>query len=195
MSPGAAMITAAQIIERATGRVVPGMIRPATQSDKVLWTHWHGQMPAGAEDTHWEWDRLMDLAFALPERFAVYSLEAEGELQGLRMLEVSEDDVDAYGVHALRLSTAPWNREPELRYRGVGSLLVGVAILRSLSDGRGGCVHCESLPAAEAFHKKNGMVAFNGLSAEGLRRYRFTSEDGQAFLNRLRREGLIPWPI
>jgi hypothetical protein len=175
--------------------MVTGHVRPVTQSDKVLWTHWHGLMPRDAEDAHWEWNELIDLAAALPERFAVYALEAEGELQGLRMLEVSEDDVEAYGVHALRLSTAPWNREPELRYRGVGSVLVSLAIWRSFQDGRRGQAHCESLPLAEAFHGKNGMMVFDDLSDEGLRRYRFTEEAARAFLERLKAEGLIAWRI
>jgi hypothetical protein len=183
------------IIERSSGRVVSGEIRPALAGDKVLWSHWHGLMPRDAEDARWEWDKLMDLAHAMPEQFAVYSLVAEGELQGLRMLEVSEDDVEAYGVHALRLSTAPWNRPPEPRFRGVGSVLVGSAIVRSLRDGRNGLAHCESLPRAEPFHEKNGMVVFDDLSPDGLRRYRFTEESAWNFLMRLRQEGLISWSI
>ena len=179
------------IVERATGNLVGGVIRPAKPSDKVLWTHWHGEMPADAEDGHWEWDVFMDWGMLMPERFAVYALEAAGELQGLRMIEVSEDDVERYGVHALRLSTAPWNRGPAGRYKGTGSLLVAIAILRSLEDGRQGNVHCESLPAAEAFHERNGMVVFDDLSAEGLRRYRFTAEAGWDFILRLERDGLI----
>jgi hypothetical protein len=179
------------IVDRATDRKVPGQIRPARASDKVLWSRWHGRMPRDAEDAHWEWDRLMDLAGIVPEQFAVYALEAEGDLQGLRMLEVSEDDVKTHGTHALRLSTAPWNRSPENKYRGVGSLLVGTAILRSLDDGHRGCSHCESLPDAEPFHEKNGMVVFNGISNEGLRRYRFTEETARIFVGRLRQEGLL----
>jgi hypothetical protein len=100
----------------------------------------------------------MDWGTFFPEQFAVYALEAAGELQGLRMLEVSEDDVERYGIHAMRLSTAPWNRPPVRRYDGVGSLLVGIAILRSQQDTYGGNVHCESLPGAEAFHERNGMA-------------------------------------
>jgi hypothetical protein len=179
------------IIERATTRRIEAIIRPVKPSDKVLWTHWHSEMPPGAEDAHWEWDRFMDWPTFYPERFAVYALEAAGELQGLRMLEISEDDVDSYGIHALRLSTAPWNRPPARRYEGVGSLLVGIAILQSLESSHDGCVHCESLPAAEAFHERNGMVLFDDLSEEGLRRYRFTAETGSDFLLRLERDGLI----
>jgi hypothetical protein len=70
-------------------------------------------------------------------------------------------------------------------------LLVGIAIRRSEQDSRGGCVHCESLPGAEAFHERNGMVLFDGLSEEGLKRYRFTAEAGRVFLARLERDGLI----
>jgi hypothetical protein len=101
-----------RIAEFASGRHVDGLLRPAGLSDKVLWTHWHGKMPPGAEDAHWEWDALIDLAAAMPDRFEVYALEAAEDLQGLGMLEVSENDVDEYGVHLLRLSTAPWNRPP-----------------------------------------------------------------------------------
>ncbi len=179
------------IIERETGNRVPAVIRPVRPSDKVLWTHWHSEMPLDAEDAHWEWDQFMDWPTFYPERFAVYALEAVGELQGLRMLEISEDDVAEYGIHALRLSTAPWNRPPVRRYQGVGSLLVGIAILRSQQDSHGGCVHCESLPGAEAFHRSNGMVVFDELSEEGLRRYQFTTETGRDFLARLERDGLI----
>jgi hypothetical protein len=179
------------IIERETGSRIGAVIRPVKPSDKVLWTHWHGELPPNAEDAHWEWDKFMDWPTFFPERFAVYALEAAGELQGLRMLEVSEDEVEQYGVHALRLSTAPWNRPPARRYQGVGSLLVGVAILRSLQDTRGGCIHCESLPGAEAFHENNGMVVFDDLSEDGLRRYRFTAEAGADFLRQLERDALI----
>ena len=121
----------------------------------------------------------------------MYALEAEGELQGLRMLQVSDDEVEQYGIHALRVSTAPWNRPPEPRYRGVGTALVAVAVRRSIRDGRQGQVHCESLPGAEPFHLRNGMVAFDGLSTEGLARLRFTAEAGYEFLRRVIQEGLI----
>jgi hypothetical protein len=182
------------IVERATGQLTEGLIRPARRSDKVLWSHWHGALYGGSEDGHWQWDDLIDQAFADPDQFLVYALEAREELQGLRMIQVTEDEVEQYGVHALRLSTAPWNRQPELRFRGVGSLLVAVAILRSQADGRDGHIHCESLPESEAFHRSNGMVVFNGRSTEDLPRYRFTSATASGFLHRLRSKGLLPWP-
>ncbi len=134
---------------------------------------------------------LIDLSQAMPERFACYSLLAEGELQGLRMLEVSEDEVVEYGTHALRLSTAPWNRRPVLRFRGVGSVLVAAGLQRSFDDGHQGCMHCSSLPHAEAFHRRNGMVLFDDMDEEGLKRYRFDEAAARDYLARLRREGLL----
>jgi hypothetical protein len=181
------------ILDTRNRELVEGVVRLARQEDKVLWSHWHGALYRGAEDAHWAWDDLIDQAFADPDQFVVYALEARSELQGLRMIQVAQDEVEDYGVHALRLSTAPWNRPPDVRYRGVGSLLVAVAILRSLEDGRDGQVHCESLPGAEEFHRNNGMVVFDGLSDEGLSRYRFTGSLANRFLHRLRCKGLLRW--
>ena len=181
------------ILDTRNQELVEGVVRLARQEDKVLWTHWHGALYRDSEDGYWEWDALIDQAFADPEQFVVYALEARSELQGLRMIQVSQDEVEEYGVHALRLSTAPWNRRPQVRYRGVGSLLVATAILRSLADGRGGQIHCESLPESEVFRRQNGMVVFDGLSDEGLSRYRFVEATANRFLHRLRCKGLLPW--
>ncbi len=155
------------VVERDSQQFVEGVIRPVREDDKVLWSHWHGALEAGAEDGHWAWDDLMDQAFADPDQFVVYALEAFGELQGLRMIQISQNEVEEYGIHALRLSTAPWNRPPMVRYRGVGSLLVAIAILRSQADARDGHIHCESLPGAEEFHRKNGMMFFAGRRLRG----------------------------
>lgn len=147
-------------------------------------------MRPDAEDAQWEWDELMDMAIALPGQFEVYVLETGGELQGLRMLELTGADVARWGVHAMRLSTAPWNRPPERRFSGVGSILVGVALMRSI-EGYDGCSYCESLPAAEEFHCRNGMERVSGFSNEGLLRFRFSQSAAEQFLDRLRSDGLI----
>jgi hypothetical protein len=180
------------IIRRSTGELVAAEIRPSTFEDALLWARgWVPHFPADAEDSSWDWVALMDLSQAMPERFACSSLLAAGELQGLRMLEVSEDEVAEYGTHALRLSTAPWNRPPEQRFRGAGSLLVASGLFRSLTDGHRGRMHCSSLPQAEAFHQRNGMALFDDLDEEGLRRYRFDDAAARDYLARLRQEGLL----
>jgi len=180
-----------RIVERASGRLIDGMVRPARVSDKVFWTRWHAHMPPDAEDTHWEWDDLIDLARAMPDRFEAYALETAENLEGLRLLEISESEVEQYGVHALRLSVAPWNRPPKRRHTGVGSVLVAIAILRSVELGYRGRIHCESLPGAEEFHERNGMIRLDEISNEGLRRFYFTEPGAALFLTRLRDEGLL----
>ncbi len=95
------------IIRRSTNEPMPAEMRPSTFEDALLWARgWVPHFAADAEDSGWDWGELIDLSQAMPDRFACYSLLAEGELQGLRMLEVSEDEVAEYGTHALRLSTA-----------------------------------------------------------------------------------------
>ncbi len=178
------------IIRRATNERIMAELRPSTPEDALLWMRdWVPRFPADAEDSGWDWLGLIDIAQEVPNQFACYSLLAQGELQGLRMLEVSEDEVDEYGTHAMRLSTAPWNRKPERRFRGVGSLMVAVGLFRSIADGHQGCMHFSSLPGAEAFHEHNGAVCFDGLDKGGLKRYRFDEAATRDCLARLRREG------
>ncbi len=180
------------IIRRSTNERIVAELRSSKMEDALLWArYWVPQFPAGAEDSGWDWSELIDLSQAMPDRFVCYSLLAQGELQGLRMLEVSEDEVERYGTHALRLSTAPWNRKPELRFRGVVSLLAAAGLLRSIADGHQGGMHCSSFPRAEAFHERNGMVCFDGLDEEGLKRYRFDEAAAQDYLARLRKEGIL----
>ncbi len=180
------------IIRRSTNEPMRAELRPSTFEDALLWAQtWAPHFPAEAEDAGWDWRQYIDLSQAVPDQFVCFSLLAQGELQGLRMLEVSEDEVDEYGTHALRLATAPWNRKPEPRFRGVGSLLVAAGLLRSVADGHEGCMHCSSLPRAEAFHQRNGMVLFDDLDEEGLRRYRFDEAAARDYLARLRVEGLL----
>lgn len=182
------------IVRRRDEQRLDAELRPSRREDALRWAReWAPRWPAAAafEDAHWDWADLIELAEAMPARFACYSLLADGRLQGFRFLEVSEDEVDLYGTHALRVSTAPWNREPELEYRGVGSLLVAAGLLRSEADGHEGRMHCSSLPAAERFHERNGMMRFNGLDEEGLARYQFIAESSRAFLARLRGDGYL----
>ena len=70
-------------------------------------------------------------------------------------------------------------------------MLVAVGLLRSQSDGHARQMHCSSLPEAEDFHHRNGMVRFDGLDEEGLARYRFDDDAARAFLARLRTDGYL----
>ncbi|MHB1558067.1 MAG: hypothetical protein ACYC61_11440 [Isosphaeraceae bacterium] len=109
------------ILDTRSHELVEDVVRLARQEDKVLWSHWHGALYQDSEDGHWEWDAFIDQAFADPEQFVVYALESRSELQGLRMIQVSQDEVEEYGVHALRLSTAPGIAGPRFDTEGWGA--------------------------------------------------------------------------
>lgn len=113
------------------------------------------------EDLHWEWDKKTEWSrskLAL-QRFA---LTAEGELQGLMMLNLAKysklpNQVGRHVTYVEFLATAPWNRPDfvaESRYRGVGLALMRVAIEVSRSESFKGRVGLHSLPQACAFYRK-----------------------------------------
>lgn len=175
-------------------RPIEAELRRSEDGDALRWARqWAPEWPAAVafEDAHWDWEALIDLSLVMPEQFACYCVLVGGELQGLHLLEVSEDEVALYGTHALRVSTAPWNRRPQRRYRGVGSLLIAAGLMRSIGDDHEGQLHCSSLPKAELFHANNGMERFNGLDDEGLARFRFHPEGARDFLARLRAGGYL----
>jgi hypothetical protein len=180
-----------RIVDRATGDKVDGIIRLATLGDKVLWSRWHSWMPAEAEDAHWQWDTFIDVSLAFPTLAPVFSLEASGELQGVMLLEVALPTRESLGFHVDRLSTAPWNRPPQSRYRGVGSVFLGDAILRHLAADFDGRVYLSSLPAAEGFYRRLGMTEFGERDPEGLRQFAFEPDAGWAHIYALGQDGQI----
>jgi hypothetical protein len=180
-----------RIVDRVTGESVGGLIRPVRLSDAMLWTRWHEWMPADAEDAHWEWDHFIHIGVALPQQYPVFALEAGGELQGLMLLEVALPRVADQGFHVSRLSTAPWNRPPESRLRGVGSVFLGDASLRSLASGHDGRIYLSSLPQAEAFYQRIGMRELQGRDPEGLLQFAWDPDAAWAHIVSLERDGLI----
>jgi hypothetical protein len=180
-----------RIADRATGERVSGLIRLVRLSDKVLWSAWHEWMPASAEDAHWEWDSFIDISVAMPQQYPVFALEAAGELQGLMLLEVALPNVAEWGFHVNRLSTAPWNRPPDSRLRGVGSVFLGDAGLRSLAANHVGRIYLSSLPGAENFYRRIGMRELSERDPEGLRQFGWDADGAWVHVMSLERDGLI----
>jgi hypothetical protein len=173
-----------RIIETATGRQVPAEIRPARPEDAALWLNWHGQMPADAENGHWQWDQYILLAERLPQQLACFVLVAKGALQGLMLLELKHtNDLGESDIHGLRLSVAPWNRGAERHYKGVGAMLLTRAILLSVEMGFEGRFWLESLPSAEDFYRHMGMIELPERDLEsGLRRFKLDAQTARAVL-------------
>ena len=112
------------------------------------------------EDLHWDWDsKLKDINGLLAYR--TFSVVCEGRLQGLMIVDLTRSGrlVSQAGkplVYVEFLATAPWNRK-ELTsspvFRGVGSVLVYVAIQLSLDEQFHGRIGLHSLPRANDFYQ------------------------------------------
>lgn len=175
------------LIEKATGRTVAGEMRSARVEDIKLWLRWLPGMSLEAEDVHWEWDEFIALALDYPSQIVAYVLIAEKALQGLMLLELEFEDGEGNAcIHGLRISTAPWNRPPNNRYRFVGSLLVAQAVELSIGMGCEGRLWLESLPGAEEFYRGLGMIGLREKSVkEGLTPFKFDSATARVFLEQM----------
>lgn len=179
------------LLRRADSVFVAGTIRSTSLSDKMLWTRWHEEMPADAEDGHWEWDQFIDLSLTFPNQIHIAALELASQLQGLMWLDLTTERSEGWGYHIARVSTAPWNRPPDSVYRGVGSILIASAIFKSLHDNRDGRIYLESLPGAEDYYRRCGMQECGRSDEEHLLQFRFDPEGAWDFVMRLEREGYL----
>ena len=116
------------------------------------------------EDSLWDWRRKERL-YGKDPGVEKYAVEAEGVTQGLIMFDTlgyrSWFAPEQSVVYVQYIATAPWNR-PEFQeppeYRSVGRTLLNFARYRSEEIGYGGLVGLHSLPGAEKFYEKNGMI-------------------------------------
>jgi GNAT superfamily N-acetyltransferase len=143
------------------GRLVPLEARHVEQFD-LLWQPL--LLEFEAVDARLSW-RFKQQLMERNANYECYALECEGLTQGLLMLETQNRwsffDRGQRSVYVEVIMTAPWNREsiqrpPELR--GVGTALMLFARQRSRDLGYLGCVGLKSLPGAERFYERRGMM-------------------------------------
>jgi hypothetical protein len=128
---------------------------------------WRERLRTSAdEDRYWDWEQkqriyLTDSAGI----YEGYAIECEGLTQGMMILQVrgyrSQVEPNRRLVYVHSLATAPWNRlsNPDSNgFRAVGSVLLQFARFRSEELEYGGLVGLHSLPAAEMFYRKMGMI-------------------------------------
>jgi hypothetical protein len=96
-----------------------------------------------------------------------FAIECNGDTQGLMIVSLLKlSRIEATKgkplVYIDFLETAPWNRDSlaEPRFRGVGSVMLAVAIQLSLDEGFHGRIGLHSLPQSEAWYSKRGMTNF-----------------------------------
>lgn len=118
------------------------------------------------EDKYWDWAFKQQSADN-HDRYECYAIEADGQMQGLMMLETqwhkSKMRANQPLVFVDAISAAPWNRVQVVRpprFRRVGSVLLEFARTRSEALGYEGRVGLESLPGAEGFYERLNMIRF-----------------------------------
>jgi hypothetical protein len=115
------------------------------------------------EDKYWDW--MFKLRYvANNDNLEIYAIECENQTQGLMQIETqmhgSQIDRGKRLIYIDGIATAPWNRleiQNPPRFKGIGSILLNFARLRSFDLGYGGRVGLHSLPGAEGFYNKKNM--------------------------------------
>ena len=130
-------------------------------------TIWKDRLRTSADaDQYWDWEQKQRLYLGSGEgRYEGYAIECEEMTQGLMLLQIQgqrfQVDPTRPLVYVLSLATAPWNRitAPDPNgFRAVGRVLLKFAQFRSEELGYGGLVGLHSLPNAEKFYRKMGML-------------------------------------
>jgi hypothetical protein len=147
--------------------VIGSLVTLTTKHLDDFRTVWKEQLKTSAdEDRYWDWNQKQRIYLAGGiDTYEGYAIECEGLTQGMMILQLrgyrSQIEATRRLVYIHSLATAPWNRlsSPDPNgFRSVGSALLRFARFRSEELGYGGLVGLHSLPAAEMFYRKMGMI-------------------------------------
>jgi GNAT superfamily N-acetyltransferase len=141
---------------------------------------------------HWDWPRKAARVQGLLA-FRGFCVLVGGETQGMAQVDLTKSarapaQAGKPMVYVEYLEAAPWN-SPELgrvpRYRGVGTALLSAAVALSVEEGFKGRIGLHSLPQADDFYRRRGMVDLGPDPDPGHQRLRYfemTAEQARAFL-------------
>jgi hypothetical protein len=147
--------------------VIGSLVTLTTKHLDDFRTIWREQLRTSTdEDQYWDWEQKQRIyltgGMGLYEGYAI---ECEGLNQGMMILQVrgyrSQIEPNRKLVYVHSLATAPWNRlsNPDPSgFRAIGGALFRFARFRSEELDYGGLVGLHSLPAAEMFYRKMGMI-------------------------------------
>ena len=128
---------------------------------------WRERLRTSAdEDQYWDWEQKQRIYLAGGMGiYEGYAIECEQLTQGMMLLQIrgyrSQIEPTRRLVYVHSLATAPWNRilNPDISgFRAVGGALLRFARLRSEELNYGGLVGLHSLPNAEVFYRKMGLI-------------------------------------
>jgi hypothetical protein len=139
---------------------------------------------------HWNWaEKVADAGNILG--FRMFCVTAQGMTQALMRVDLTKTArLDSMSgkplVYVDYLEVAPWNQSfagTPKKYRGAGPILLAAAAELSCEEGFKGRLGLHSLPQAEAFYEKAGMIDLGpDAEVQNLRYYEMTSEVAQALL-------------
>ncbi|NJR32079.1 MAG: GNAT family N-acetyltransferase [Chamaesiphon sp. CSU_1_12] len=152
---------------RDASSIVGSLVTLTTKHLNDFSAVWREQLKTSAdEDQYWDWEQKQRIYLAGGAGiYEGYAIECERLTQGMMILQVkgyrSQIDANRRLVYVHSLATAPWNRisNPDPNgFRAVGSALLRFARFRSEELDYGGLVGLHSLPTAEIFYRKMGMI-------------------------------------
>jgi hypothetical protein len=124
----------------------------------------HSQLMGDGQHEHGHWDWRNKREWIDNGHFVLVALERESECQGLmavRSLPRPSRLSAGAVLYVDYLESAPWNLKswvPTPRYLGVGTVLLSEAVRMSIAEQLNGCIGLHSLPQAERFYEKCGLV-------------------------------------
>jgi hypothetical protein len=141
----------------------------------------------GAPDAHWEWAEKWHHMGSMHRMLIL----AEGDIvEALMRLDISKPsrlETASYTPIAYieNLAVGPWNR-PQLqsppRFKGLGNLMLGVAIAVSTSEGMNGRCGLHSLIQSEGFYHRAGMQDLGISPPERLTYFEFSPDGAKRFM-------------
>lgn len=141
----------------------------------------------GAPDSHWDWAEKSQQMGSMHRMLAL----ADGDIvEAIMRLDVSKPSrlvTTSYTqiVYVEYLAVGPWNRPPiqsPPRFKGLGKLMLGVAVAVSSSEGMNGRCGLHSLIQSEGFYRRAGMQDLGIDPAEDMTYFEFSPDGAKKFL-------------
>jgi len=139
---------------------------------------------------HWDW-RQKRAGVAGLLAFPGFSIMADDVTQGLAQVDLTRSARSAEHqgkplAYVDYLEVAPWNRSDRgnvPRFKGVGTALLTAIAALSVDEGFKGRLGLHSLPQADDFYRRTGLIDLGPDAAyQGLRYFEMTEDRARAFL-------------
>lgn len=160
---------------------------PEVSQTDEKWVEMLGKFDA--QDSHWEWRTKCSVAPGTNRR--ILALLNAGDVEAAMCLRFGKQSRAAEPlpiVYVDYVAVAPWNRKAiqnPLRFRRLGTVMLGTAVAVSTSMGLEGRCGLHSLSQAEGFYRRIGMSDFgNDAANSSLRYFEFSDKAAREFMDR-----------